>query len=290
MKRGISKVRSGLRRLEPKQTIRRYARGFALVIQGRDLRDQLQAREWEIRALESALARERRKGRRRARGGGGQPVGRVRFGDLRRLSPIRRNFGMAHGRPIDRYYIENFLGRHADDIRGRVLEIHDDSYTKRYGGGRVKGSDVLDVAEDNPQATIVADLTRADHVPSEAFDCIIFTQTLQFIYDMRSAVQTLDRILKPGGTLLATLPGISQISCRACADNYCWAFTKLSARQLFQETFGDENVEVEAYGNVLVATALLHGMVTEELRQKELDHNDPDYEVLITLKAVKPKS
>ncbi len=88
-----------------------------------------------------------------------------------------------------------------------MLEIHDDSYTKRYGGGRVHSSDVLDVAEDNPQATIVADLTRADHVPSEAFDCIIFTQTLQFIYDMRSAVQTLERILKPGGTLLATLPG-----------------------------------------------------------------------------------
>ena len=45
----------------------------------------------------------------------------------------------------------------------------------------------------------------------DAFDCIIFTQTLHFIYDVRLAIQTLHRILKPGGVLLATFPGISQI-------------------------------------------------------------------------------
>jgi SAM-dependent methyltransferase len=149
---------------------------------------------------------------------------------------------------------------------------------------------VLDVAEDNRQATIVADLTRADHVSSDAFDCIIFTQTLQFIYDVRSAIRTLHRILKPGGVLLATFPGISQTSCTKLGDYAWWAFTQLSARQLFEEAFPARNVRVEAHGNVLVAIAFLHGLAVEELRQEELDYHDPDYEVLITLRAVKPEA
>src|SRR6185312_2075371 len=71
----------------------------------------------------------------------GQPVtppsGRVRFGDLRRTTPIASDFGYARGGPVDRYYIEGFLARHADDIRGRVLEVGDASYTHRFGGSRV---------------------------------------------------------------------------------------------------------------------------------------------------------
>ncbi len=217
-------------------------------------------------------------------------VGEVCFGDLRRLSPISRRFGLNRGRPIDRYYIESFLARHADDIRGHVLEIKDSSYTQRYGSGRVSASDVLDIAEENPQATIVADLTRADHVSADAFDCIICTQTLHFIYDVRGAVRTLQRILKPGGALLATFPGISQTSCEKLGEHYRWAFTRLSARQLFEEVFPAQNIEVEARGNVLAATAFLHGLAVQELRKEELDHNDPDYELLITLRAVKPEA
>ena len=87
------------------------------------------------------------------------PVGRVSFGNLRRVTPISREFGFDRGLPVDRYYIENFLTHHADDIRGRVLEIGDNSYTRRFGGDHVTKSDVLHVVEGNPQATIVGDLT-----------------------------------------------------------------------------------------------------------------------------------
>jgi SAM-dependent methyltransferase len=246
--------------------------------------------EEENKELEITLAKERQQARRLEQGRRRPPVGEVHFGDLRRLKPISRNFGMSRGRPVDRYYIESFLARHAGDIRGRVLEIHDNAYTKRFGGERVDFSDVLDVAEDNPQATIVADLTRADRVPSEAFDCIIFTQTLHFIYDMRSAVQTLERILKPGGVLLATFPGITQTSCEQFDEHYCWALTRVSARRLFEEAFPARSIDVKAHGNVLAAVAFLHGLAAEELRRKELDHHDPDYEMLITLRAVKTKA
>jgi SAM-dependent methyltransferase len=200
------------------------------------------------------------------------------------MKPISGQFGFDRGRPIDRYYIENFLARHADDIEGRVLEIMDDSYTRKYGAGRVKISDVLDVAEDNPHATIVADLNHADHVQSNAFDCIIFTQTLQYIYDMRAAISTLHRILKPGGVVLATFPGIIE------DDDSYWRFTPRSARRLFEEAFPGSNVEVEAHGNVLAAISFLHGLAVEELRQQELDRIRPHYDVSITLRAVKAEA
>jgi len=154
-------------------------------------------------------------------------VGTVRFGDLRRLNPISRVFGFDRGTPIDRYYIEKFLARYAADIRGRVLEVGDDSYTREFGGGRVTQSDVLHVSENNPHATIVADLADAAHVPSNSFDCIVLTQTLHLIYDVRAAVSTLHRILRPGGVLLATIPGITQIDRYDWAESWYWAFTSL---------------------------------------------------------------
>jgi hypothetical protein len=267
-----------------------FARGFALLIKQPRLARELEDRDRQLRELKSSLAEERREHPRPKQRERRPPIGEVSFGDLRRLRPISRSFGMNRGRPIDRYYIEGFLARHADDIRGRVLEIKDASYTRRYGGGRVSVSDVLDVEEENRQATIVADLTRADHVPSDAFDCIIFTQTLHFIYDVRSAIRTLHRILKPGGTLLATFPGISQTSCAKLDERYLWAFARSTARWLFEEAFPAANIEVAAHGNVLVAIAFLHGLAVEELRREELDYHDPDYEVLITLRAVKPEA
>jgi glycosyltransferase involved in cell wall biosynthesis len=215
------------------------------------------------------------------------PVGRVRFGDLRRLTPLSREFGYDRGLPVDRYYIENFLARQQDDIRGRVLEVGDNSYTRRFGGTRVTTSDVLHVLDGNPTATIIADLTHADHIPSQVFDCIILTQTLHLIYDVRAAVHTLYRILKPGGILLATVPGISQLSIDEWADSWYWAFTLRAVRQLFTESFAPENLQTDAYGNVLAATAFLNGLAAEELCQEELDASDPHYQLLITIRAVK---
>jgi glycosyltransferase involved in cell wall biosynthesis len=217
------------------------------------------------------------------------PVGWVRFGNLRRVTPISLEFGYDRGQPIDRYYIESFLARQAEDIHGRTLEIGDDSYTRRFGGNRVTASDVLHVTEGNPRATIVADLTCADNISSNTFDCIILAQTLHLIYEVRSAIQTIHRILKPGGILLATFPGISQLARDQWGDNWYWAFTSQSARRLFEEAFSAENVRIESHGNVLTAICFLHGLAVQELRPRELDYHDPCYELVITVRAVKPK-
>ena len=216
------------------------------------------------------------------------PSGWVRFGSFRRVTPVSRRFGFGRGRSVDRYYIEHFLASYADDIGGDVLEIGDDTYTRQFGRARVSASHVLHVMDGNPKATLVADLTHADHLPSNAFDCIVCTQTLQYIYDVKAAIRTLYRILKPGGVLLVTVPGISQIS-RFDMDRWGehWRFTSLSAQRMFSEIFPSDQVTVEAHGNVLAAIAFLHGLAVEELSPDELDHRDPDYEVSITIRAAK---
>ena len=217
-------------------------------------------------------------------------VGTVREKNLWRVTPISRIFGLNRGLPIDRYYIEHFLSEHASDIQWRVLEIGDNFYTQKFGGDCVTTSDVLHMVENNPKATIVGDLTRADHIPSDSFDCIICTQTLQMIYDLQVALQHLYRILKPRGVLLVTSHGISKIGRREGIDPWgeYWRLTAQSARRLFEEAFPAANIRITTYGNVLTAIASLHGLSAEELCQEELDYCDPDYEVLITIRGVKP--
>jgi SAM-dependent methyltransferase len=105
-----------------------------------------------------------------------------------------------------------------------------------------------------------------------------------------TAVRTVHRILRPGGVVLVTVPGISKIS-RYDMDRwgYYWSFTTQSARRLFEVAFPADHVEVYAHGNVLAAIGFLHGLAVEEFSRKELDYEDPDYELLITLRAVKPE-
>jgi SAM-dependent methyltransferase len=218
------------------------------------------------------------------------PVGSIDFGSLRRVIPISKQFGFDRGLPVDRYYINRFLSDHAADVHGRVLEIGDDTYTRKFGGANVQRSDVLHVTAGNPKATIVGDITNAEHIPSNVFDCIVFLQTLQLIYDVHAALNTLYRILKPGGVVLATFPGISQKGTDEWAERWQWGFTIASARQLFGEFFSPASITACAYGNVLTAISFLHGIVAEELTQEELDHTDPAYELLIGLRAVKPRN
>ncbi len=217
------------------------------------------------------------------------PVCVERLKYLRRLQKVGSASGFDQGLCIDRYYIERFLSKNALDIHGHVLEIGDDTYTRMFGGGRVTGSDVLHRTEDNPNVTIVADLTSADHIPEDTFDCIILTQTLQYIYDLPTVVRTLYRILKPRGVILATCPGIAFIS-RYDLEHWgeYWRLTSMSAERLFEEIFPPENVEVQAYGNLLTTVGFLCGLSADGFRKEELDFHHPDFQLLITVRAVKP--
>jgi SAM-dependent methyltransferase len=220
------------------------------------------------------------------------PVGQVRFGSLRRTTPLSRDWGDDRGGPIDRYYVTRFLDRHRRDVHGRVLEIAEDVYATWFGGDRVTRIDVLEYRKgEHPRATIVGDLADAPHIPADAFDCVILTQTLQLIYDLDAAVATVHRILRPGGVALVTLPGITSVNrqdTESWGNHWCWNFTGLSARRLFEARFPPDHVEVQTFGNVLVAASFLYGLGRTELTRRELNHRDPDYEMVITLRAMKP--
>lgn len=217
------------------------------------------------------------------------PIGMVDLGSLRRLTPISDAWGIDRGLPIDRYYIENFLTLQAADIQGRVLEIGDAAYTRRFGGDRVTQSDVFHADETNSEATIFGDLSNAAHIPSDSFDCLILTQTLQLIYDVELALKTIYRILKPGGVVLVTVPGITQLSDQEWKRSWYWNYTTLSATRLFEDIFSPANIQVKTHGNVLAAVSFLEGLAAEELRPEELDHQDSNYEITITIRAVKPE-
>ena len=221
--------------------------------------------------------------------------GSVDFGDLRRVKPIGRHFGLdrpmagdERGFPVDRHYIERFLETNAGDIHGRVLEIGDDTYTRRFGGERVFRRDILNITADNPLATIVADLTAAPQIADASFDCVILTQTLHLIYDTRSAVRTLHRILRPNGALLMTVPGITLVpTASVWGHTWYWAFTELAVRRMLAEVFDPARVEVGSGGNVLAAMAFLQGLAAQELTPEELAAADPDYPLIVTARAQK---
>jgi SAM-dependent methyltransferase len=202
--------------------------------------------------------------------------------------PASRRFAFDRGTPIDRLLIERFLERHADDIRGRALEVEGKQYLLKFGGERVTRVDVLHAMAGNPEATLVGDLATGEGLPTGVFDCLVITQTLHVIYDIHAVVKNLHRMLKDGGTALVTIPTISQIS-RYDADHWgdYWRMTPDAARRLFADVFGREKVSVEFFGNVRLATAYLYGLAAEEIPASVLNPVDRDYPLITCLRAVK---
>lgn len=210
----------------------------------------------------------------------------LRLGQFSRSDPLSRAYGFDRGTPIDRFYIEAFLERYCDDIGGCVLEIGDDSYSRRFGGNRISEQDVLHVHSGNPDATIIGDLADANTLPANRFDCIILTQTLQYVFDLDAAVGNVRRSLRPGGVALITVPAISPL----CADEWraChyWLFTALAVERLLAANFDRDKIVVTAEGNLYAATAFLHGAAVEEVDSSKLRKSDRDYPVTITARAV----
>lgn len=208
------------------------------------------------------------------------------LGVLRSTEPLSDKWGYDRGTPIDRYYIEHFLQKHRSDVSGQVLEVHDSNYSRRFGSS-VGQYAVLDVDSANLNATMTADLSAADSIDADQFDCFILTQTLHLIYDIRSAVTHAHRILRPGGVLLATVPAVSKIVTSYEHANDYWRFTPASCLTLFGRVFSPEQVTVCSYGNVLTAIAFLSGLAHEELTPKELDFLDEQFPVIVAVRAVK---
>lgn len=218
-------------------------------------------------------------------------VGFVRFGSFRRTKPISPLWPPRYGRPVDRRYIDTFLEEGLRGAGGHALEVGGLEYTNRFGGPAITERSTLYGPVDGPSsATYVCDLSTGTGLPSEHFDIIVLPQTLLFIYDVKAAVTSLHRTLRPGGRVLVTVPGISQMvpKDRETWGQY-WSFTVDSLGRMFGDVFGLDNVEIESRGNVKTAAALLHGLSVDDLRSQDFERDDPDYPVILTVVAVRPK-
>lgn len=202
------------------------------------------------------------------------------------LTPLSAEFGFDRGTPIDRRYIEAFLSVHAGDIRGHVLEIGDDAYSRTFGGGRISRQDVLHLRNGHPGATLIGDLADAGTLPVATFDCIICTQTLHLIFNVGGAVSTLHRSLRPGGVLLVTVPGITPIDRGEWKDSWFWSLTEGAVIKLLSASFEESAVSATTYGNLFAATAFLHGAAVEEVAVQKLDRVDNAYPVIVAARAV----
>ncbi len=205
-----------------------------------------------------------------------------------RVQPLSSVFGRERGKSIDIHYIEQFIDRHARDIKGCGLEVAETLYLDRHRKNLTK-VDVLHVDPGAPGATIIGDLTQPETLPEAQFDCFICTQTFHVLPDPSAAIAACAKLLKPGGVLLASLPGISQIS-RFDMDRWgdYWRFTTKSVEMLANRSFPEANIQVEAFGNVFAAKSVLDGLAIEDLTEPHLlDFNDPDYQVVIGLRAQK---
>ncbi|CAN5654732.1 hypothetical protein BH23GEM9_BH23GEM9_22860 [soil metagenome] len=198
--------------------------------------------------------------------------------------PMSQLWATDRGLPVHRYYLAEFLEEFRGDIAGHCMEFQEGAYCERYGRLRVSQLDILHVDDSNPQATIVADITKPTGIPADRFDCIVCTHVLHVVRDLDAAVAELGRILKPGGVLLVAVPGISMAG-QGCGE--LWRFTADGLTALLAPVF-DPLVTVRAYGNSLTAAAELRGLVAHELSPRELNRHDPRFAVEVCARAVKP--
>jgi len=213
----------------------------------------------------------------------------MRLGQIASEVPLSTNYGWDRGQPIDRLYIDQFLTRNASDIRGHVVEVGDDAYSRKYGAAQVNSQDVLSLHADNPLATIVGDIADPQTLPSARFDCLIATQVLQYVFDLRQAVQQIRRSLKPRGVALITVPAIAPFYPEPWQDEedcLYWRFSRHSLRRLLEGAFDRSKIDVTAHGNLYAATAFLHGAAQRDLSKRKLMQHRAGYAITITARAV----
>ncbi|MDR2038773.1 MAG: class I SAM-dependent methyltransferase [Bacteroidales bacterium] len=210
---------------------------------------------------------------------------------MSRTVPVSSEFGTDRGLPIDRYYIEKFLKKNKKHIKGRILEIAEDTYSRKfadYSSSKEPVFETMHYDGKETNSTIIGDLTNLENLPVDRYDCFICTQTYNFIFDVQKAIKGSFQLLKPGGIVLATVGGISQIS-RYDMDRWgdYWRFTDKSISRLFKNA-GFSKVGVVTMGNSLAASGFLQGLVVEDFpERKKLDEKDEDYQMIIGVSAIK---
>lgn len=222
-------------------------------------------------------------------------VRHLRSWQLRTLIP--HHSGASKGTPVVRYYFDKFLEQYRSDVRGRCLEIGETKHIVELGGAAVTSAEALDLVAHSADVKVVADLSRADHVPSDQYDCFLNQFTMTVVYDFDAAMYHAIRILKPGGVLLVNfgcvdyyLHGGLDMGTGKPLYMYNW-FTPLQVENIFRRLdLTEQDYEMEVYGNLFTRIAFQVNISAEELTARELDTVDPGHPLLIAVRAKKPEN
>lgn len=212
---------------------------------------------------------------------------------FRRVAP----FGEGRQGPISviRYYWANFLEFYREDFRGRALEIGDTNTIRFYGGSKLTHAEALDLSAHNVAVQVVADLTRADQVAGDQYDCFLLQFSTNVLYDIKSALYHAVRLLKPGGVLLTNFwttdfyfhNGLDMGTGGPIYMHH-W-FTPIQvADMLHGLALAPTDYELRTYGNLLTKIAFLLNMPAREFILQELDYVDPFQPLLVCVRVVKP--
>jgi SAM-dependent methyltransferase len=210
----------------------------------------------------------------------------VRWGSLRRMSPVDADYGYGRGTPVDRPYIRDFIAWHDADIHGRVLEVGDPTYAAERRE-RIDRLDIVDLNPENRAATIVVDLADPASLPTGVFDCVIVTQTLQYVRDLDAAVANIWQSLRPGGVALITIPASARRDGGLAAVDR-WRVLPAGLVTIFERACSGAEIEVVSRGNLLVMVAVVQGLAAEEFSADELHTHDDNFPILTCARLRKP--
>jgi SAM-dependent methyltransferase len=220
-------------------------------------------------------------------------IRRLRCWQFRRLEPL--DGGAQRGTPIVRYYQAQFLDRYRSDIHGTCLEIGETTTIREYGGDAIVRADALDLSAHSPDVRVVADLSRADHVEADQYDCFVNQFTMTVVFDVEAALYHAIRILKPGGVLLVNFGCVDyflhqglDMGTGAPLYMHHW-FTPLQVEDTLRRLgLGADDYKMNVYGNLATRIAFQMNIPSEELSARERDTIDPGHPLLICVRVEKP--
>lgn len=205
------------------------------------------------------------------------------------LKPIGKLFGIDRGGSIGRYYINKFIEKNREFIRGNVLEIGDRTYSEKYIDCIEKSYCLhFETNYEGADLDFYGDLRDGTNIKRDFYDCVILTQVLNYVEKIERTPQILLDSIKEGGVILLTVSAITPVS-RYDMDRwgYFWNFTAKGIISLF--SFKEAECDIEEYGNFKAACAFLGGMSCIELTTEELEYKDEDFPIIVAgvIKKVK---
>ncbi len=136
----------------------------------------------------------------------------------------------------------------SDHIRGRLLDIG--SGDQPYGqllAAVVTRYDSVDVGKKHPGQTYVASASDMSVIPADTYDSALCLSVLEHVANPWQALQEIHRVLKPGGTLILTVPHLSRL--HEEPHDY-FRFTHHGLKAMCDDA-GFEIIELEKNGGLL---------------------------------------